>query len=106
MKQFLIEQAKPEDAALLLDYMKAIGGETDMNGYETSYFYPNDGNANTGIDRGEIRITNTQTARFVLPETGGVGSATFIIAGLLLVGMSGVGYLYIERKRRKGGHVH
>lgn len=29
MKQFLIEQAKPEDAALLLDYMKAIGGETD-----------------------------------------------------------------------------
>lgn len=84
----------------------AIGGETDMNGYETSYFYPNDGNANTGIDRGEIRITNTQTARFVLPETGGVGSATFIIAGLLLVGMSGVGYLYIERKRRKGGHVH
>ena len=29
MEQFLIEQAKPEDAALLLDYMKAIGGETD-----------------------------------------------------------------------------
>ena len=29
MEQFIIEQAKPEDAALLLDYMKAIGGETD-----------------------------------------------------------------------------
>ena len=29
MKQFMIEQAKPQDAALLLDYTKAIGGETD-----------------------------------------------------------------------------
>lgn len=29
MKQFSIEQAKPQDAALLLDYTKAIGGETD-----------------------------------------------------------------------------
>lgn len=29
MKQFMIERAKPQDAALLLDYMKAIGGETD-----------------------------------------------------------------------------
>lgn len=29
MEQFILEQAKPEDAALLLDYMKAIGGETD-----------------------------------------------------------------------------
>lgn len=29
MEQFVIEQAKPEDASLLLDYLKAIGGETD-----------------------------------------------------------------------------
>lgn len=29
MKQFMIEQAKPQDAALLLDYTRAIGGETD-----------------------------------------------------------------------------
>ena len=29
MKQFMIKQAKPQDAALLLDYTKAIGGETD-----------------------------------------------------------------------------
>ena len=29
MKQFMIEQAKPEDAALLLDYTRVIGGETD-----------------------------------------------------------------------------
>ncbi len=29
MEQFIIEQAKQEDVALLLDYLKAIGGETD-----------------------------------------------------------------------------
>lgn len=84
----------------------AIDGETDMNGYETSYFYPNDGNANTGIDRGEIQITNIKIASFVLPETGGIGTPPFIIVGLLLVGMSGVGYLYFRQKRRKGGHAH
>lgn len=83
----------------------AIGGETDMSGYEVSYFYPNDGDADTGIDQGEIRITNTKIASFVLPETGGAGPAAFMIAGLLLIGMSGAGYLYIGRKRRKGGHA-
>ena len=29
VKQFVIERAKPEDAASLLDYLKTIGGETD-----------------------------------------------------------------------------
>lgn len=29
MKQFMIEQAKPQGAALLHDYTRAIGGETD-----------------------------------------------------------------------------
>ena len=29
MKQFIIERARPEDAPLLLDYLQAIGGETD-----------------------------------------------------------------------------
>ena len=65
-----------------------------------------DGEEPAGIAEGTIKITNTKQSAYTLPETGGVGSATFIIAGLLLVGMSGVGYLYIERKRRKGGHAH
>lgn len=38
----------------------AIGDGTDMDGYEISYRYPNDGNADTGIEQGEIRITNTR----------------------------------------------
>lgn len=29
MKEFIIERARAEDAALLIDYLKAIGGETD-----------------------------------------------------------------------------
>ena len=76
--------------------------ETAVDGYETSYRYPEDnGNAEIGIDKGEVIITNTKTARFILPETGGVGSTPFIIAGLLLVGMSGIGYLYVRKKRRE-----
>ena len=78
-----------------------------VDGYETSYRYPEDaGNAETGIDKGEVIITNTKVVSFILPETGGAGSTPFIIAGLLLAGMSGVGYLYFRRKRRKGGHAH
>ena len=81
--------------------------ETAVDGYKTSYLYPEGGgNAETGIDKGEVIITNTKVVSFILPETGGAGSTPFIIAGLLLVGMSGVGYLYFRQKRRKGGHAH
>lgn len=80
--------------------------EAAADGYETSYLYPEGGgNAETGIDKGEVIITNTKIVSFILPETGGAGSTPFIIAGLLLVGMSGVGYLYFRQKRRKGGHA-
>ena len=48
--------------------------ETDIDGYETSYRYPEDGGAVTGIDQGEIQITNTKIISFVLPETGGLGT--------------------------------
>lgn len=76
-----------------------------MDGYKTSYLYPEGGgNAETGIE-GEVIITNTKVVSFILPETGGAGSTPFIIAGLLLAGMSGVGYLYFRQKRRKGGHA-
>ena len=78
--------------------------ETDIDGYDDmSYRYPDDGSADTGIEQGEIQITNTKIISFVLPETGGLGTAPYIIAGLLLVGMSGVGYRSIRRKRRRGG---
>ena len=29
MKDFIIENARPEDAAAILDYLKIVGGETD-----------------------------------------------------------------------------
>ena len=84
----------------------AIGDGTDMDGYEISYRYPNDGNADTGIEQGEIRITNTRIVRFILPETGGTGTIFFAIVGLSLVGVASVGYLYIRRKRRRGGYTY
>lgn len=82
-----------------------IGDGTDMDDYDVSYRYPNDGNGNTGIEQGEIRIVNTKIVRFVLPETGGTGTIFFVIAGLLLVGASGVGYIYSKRKNQRGGHT-
>ena len=29
MKDFIIENARPEDAAAILEYLKIVGGETD-----------------------------------------------------------------------------
>ena len=79
--------------------------ETPIAGWEASYDY-GDGEESAGIAEGTIQITNTKQSAYTLPETGGAGSTPFIIAGLLLVGMSGVGYLYFRQKRRKGGHAH
>lgn len=83
----------------------AIGDGTDMDDYDVSYRYPDDGNGDTGIEQGEVRIVNTKIVRFVLPETGGTGTIFFVIAGLLLVGASGVGYIYTKRKDQRGGDI-
>ncbi len=78
----------------------AIAGESDMSGYEISYHYPDGESPETGIEKGEITITNTKIASYILPETGGTGAAPFITAGLFLAGMSGAGYLYIRKQKR------
>ena len=80
--------------------------ETPMPGYEASYVYPGNENGETGIAEGDITVINSKTNSFVLPETGGAGSTPLVSTGLLLAGMSGVGYLYFRQKRRKGGHAH
>ena len=77
-----------------------------MPGYEASYVYPGNENGETGIAEGDITVINSKTNSFVLPETGGAGSTPLVSTGLLLAGMSGVGYLYFRQKRRKGGHAH
>lgn len=78
----------------------AIAGENDMSGYEISYYYPDGKSPETGIEKGEITITNTKIASYILPETGGTGAAPFVTAGLFLAGISGAGYLYIRKQRR------
>lgn len=78
----------------------AIAGESDMSGYEISYHYPDGESPETGIEKGEITITNTKIASYIVPETGGTGAAPFITAGLFLAGMSGAGYLYIRKQKR------
>ena len=51
-----------------------------------------------------VTITNTLRV-YTLPETGGVGSYLFVIAGLLLTGASGVAYTVLRHKRRGGGNI-
>lgn len=72
--------------------------ETTVPGFTTAY------TNNAGIQAGTIEITNTKTTSYVLPETGGIGPAAPVIAGLLLVGASGTGIQYLRRRRRRGGN--
>ncbi len=71
--------------------------EEHVAGFETTYSSNND----AGIQAGEILITNTQGAGFILPETGGSGTTFYIAAGLLLTGSGAAGYLCWRRKRRR-----
>lgn len=73
--------------------------ETAVTGFTTAY------TNNDGIQAGTIEITNTKTTSYVLPETGGIGPAAPVIAGLLLVGVSGTGIQYLRRRRRRGGNA-
>lgn len=72
-------------------------------GWDVSYTYPDGANENTGVAEGEIIVINRERSTFTLPETGGFGPLQFAIAGLPLVGASGVVYLKQRRKRRRGG---
>lgn len=77
--------------------------EEPLEDWEIAYTYPEGGNEAAGVAGGNITITNTRDSSYVLPETGGIGPTFFITAGLLLVGASGVGYLYLRRRRLREG---
>ena len=76
--------------------------ETALNGYETSYAYPEDGNEEVGASSGTITITNTKTATFVLPETGGIGTNAFVWIGVVLMGAALGGCLFWQMRRKEG----
>ena len=90
---------------------KEIGGqpvtytvaEKPVDGWEAAYTYPDGGDESTGVAKGNITVTNIRDSSYVLPETGGIGPIFFITAGLFLIGASGVGYLYLRRRRRREG---
>ena len=77
--------------------------EEPVAGWEAAYTYPEGGDEFTGVAEGNIVIANIKDSSYVLPETGGIGPIFFITAGLFLIGASGVGYLYLRRRRRKEG---
>ena len=53
------------------------------------------------MNSSEITITNNKIPGYVLPETGGMGNAPFIIAGILLMTASAV---ILLRKRKQQNH--
>lgn len=77
--------------------------EEPVEGWETVYLYPDGGNESDGAAEGNIAVTNIKKSSYILPETGGIGPTLFITAGLFLTGASGVGYLYLRRRRRREG---
>jgi LPXTG-motif cell wall-anchored protein len=48
----------------------------------------------------KVTITNEETVMYVLPETGGVGRKWYIVSGLLLLLISGAGYLFGRKEFR------
>ena len=84
-------------------YYYRVKEETVPEDFTVTYNYPKEGSQATGVLEGTITLINTKESSFVLPETGGFGPLQFAIAGLPLVGASGVVYLKQRRKRRRGG---
>lgn len=70
--------------------------ETPVTNYDVSY-----GN-NSGIQSGTITVTNkaTDNPEYVLPETGGGGTARYTFGGFLLTSGAAL-WLFCRRKRRR-----
>ena len=69
-----------------------VDGSTPTNGYTAAGQIPTGGN-------GSVVFTNT--AMPVLPDTGGAGTQSYIMGGLLFMSLSASLLLYIHFKRRK-----
>ena len=94
---------------LTIDNLPKQGVDGDGNiVYYTYYIVENAGNYSTsygnndGIASGTITVTNTEsdTPGYVMPETGGAGTALYTAGGALMTLVAGI-LLYIQNKRRK-----
>ena len=70
--------------------------ETPVTNYDVSY------DNNSGIQSGKITVTNkaTDNPEYVLPETGGGGTARYTFGGFLLTSGAAL-WLFCRRKRRR-----
>ncbi|MBP3673359.1 MAG: CHAP domain-containing protein [Oscillospiraceae bacterium] len=85
--------------------------ETTPDGFKVTYSgttggsaISGDGNAASGTinkDGSTVTFTNTQT--YELPETGGAGTKSYTILGLLLIFIGTAFLMYSNRKRRREG---
>ena len=75
-----------------LYYIKEVG----VQGYELEDVINND-----GINTGTIKLVNRALEGYILPETGGIGTQMYTMAGLLLVVISTAFLMYNHTKRRR-----
>lgn len=76
--------------------------EEPVEGWETTYTYPEGGNEAAGVAGGNVTVTNTRYSSYVLPETGGIGPTFFIAAGLFFIVASGVVYIFAAQTPKGG----
>lgn len=72
----------------------SVNGKPVADNFDVSY------SNNAGIFSGTIIITNQDKQTYTLPETGGSGTWSYTVGGLLLSAMACL-LLYIKNKRRK-----
>lgn len=70
--------------------------EVKVNGYE---LVSEENNA--GINTGTIKLINRKTEGYFIPETGGIGTQIYTMAGMLLVTVSMAFLMYNHKKRRR-----
>ena len=66
-----------------------------MNGYALE-----SSENNEGINSGTIKLVNREQEGYILPETGGAGTTTYTMAGLVLI-ILGTAYLMYRPPARR-----
>ena len=91
----LPKASKNEDGTRDITYLYYVK-EVKVNGYTLDT-----ANNNTGINSGVITLINREQEGYILPETGGSGTALYTMAGSLLMLTSAAYLMYNKYNRRR-----
>ena len=105
----LIETKAPDGFILLTDpiyFRLTTAGELefcDANGNSiTTPDYVGGTYNGTNPDNRQVTISVMNKAGYELPETGGIGTLPYTLGGLMIVGASGILFMYKTRRKQRG----